>query len=89
MKYNRQREILSYIEDNRSVKNEELLEKFKISIQTLRRDLMRLEELGYIEKVYGGAVYSDKHDSWQLPWWRMAMSSSLIPERLPIACFTI
>ncbi|MBO7698821.1 MAG: DeoR/GlpR transcriptional regulator [Erysipelotrichaceae bacterium] len=63
MKYNRQREILSYIEDNRSVKNEELLEKFKISIQTLRRDLMRLEELGYIEKVYGGAVYSDKHDS--------------------------
>ena len=63
MKYNRQKEMLSYIEENRSVRNEELLEKFNISIQTLRRDLTKFEELGYIDKVYGGVIYNDKRDA--------------------------
>ncbi len=63
MKYNRQKEMLSYIQEKQSVRNEELLEQFNISIQTLRRDLKRFEDEGLIKKVYGGAVYSDLHDS--------------------------
>ena len=54
MKYNRQKEMLAYIEDKRSVRNEELLEKFNVSIQTLRRDLKTFEDQGFIDKVYGG-----------------------------------
>ena len=61
MKYNRQKEMLSYIEENRSVRNEELIEKFNISIQTLRRDLTKFEELGYKLKykiyVSGGSTH--------------------------------
>ena len=63
MKYNRQKEMLSFIEENKSVRNEELMEKFNISIQTLRRDINKFEELGYVDKVYGGVIYNDKHES--------------------------
>ena len=63
MKYNRQKEMLSYIENHKSVRNEELLDKFNISIQTLRRDITKLEELGYIDKVYGGVIYNDKQEA--------------------------
>ncbi len=63
MKYDRQRELLSYIEENKSVKNEDLLDRFNISIQTLRRDIRKFEEQGLIEKVYGGVVYRDRRES--------------------------
>ena len=59
MKYNRQQEIETYIRDKKTVKNDELLKKFNISIQTLRRDLKALEEQGSITKVYGGVVNND------------------------------
>ena len=59
MKYNRQKEMLAYIEDKRSVRNEELLEKFNVSIQTLRRDLKTFEDQGFIDKVYGGVIYNN------------------------------
>ncbi len=63
MKYNRQKEMLSYIEENKSVRNEELLSRFNISIQTLRRDLKIFEDQGLIEKVYGGVIYNDRRES--------------------------
>ena len=63
MKYNRQKEMLSYIEENKSVRNEELISRFNISIQTLRRDLKIFEDQGLIEKVYGGVIYNDRRES--------------------------
>ncbi|MBQ6335284.1 MAG: DeoR/GlpR transcriptional regulator [Erysipelotrichaceae bacterium] len=63
MKYDRQKEMLEYIERKGSVRNEELLDKFNISIQTLRRDLDIFEKQGQISKVYGGVVYDKKQDS--------------------------
>ena len=63
MKYNRQKEMLSYIKENTTVKNEELLSKFNISIQTLRRDLKIFEDQGLINKVYGGVIYNERKDS--------------------------
>ena len=63
MKYNRQKEMLSYIKENNTVKNEELLSKFNISIQTLRRDLKIFEDQGLINKVYGGVIYNERKDS--------------------------
>lgn len=40
----------------RTVTNTELMERFGISIETVRRDLDYLEEQGFLRKVYGGAV---------------------------------
>ena len=56
MKFNRLQEMESYIRKNHSVTNEELVEHFNISLQTLRRDLKELEKRNVITKVYGGVV---------------------------------
>ena len=44
------------LERQGAVTNAELMEKFDISIETVRRDLAYLEERGLLERVYGGAV---------------------------------
>lgn len=55
--YERQKKILSIIEENELVKIEELQKMFdKVSISTLRRDLKELERNRKIESLSGGAV---------------------------------
>jgi len=63
MKYNRQKEMEKYLREKVSVSNEELLEKFNISIQTLRRDLKYFEDRNLITKVYGGVICNEETDS--------------------------
>lgn len=60
MKYNRLEAMSAYIREKKIITNEELLEQFNISIQTLRRDLAILEQRGLINKVYGGVAYAEK-----------------------------
>lgn len=56
MKLDRRNQIIDMVTQQRSVKNAELMEKFNISIETVRRDLEYLEKQGYLRRVYGGAV---------------------------------
>ena len=63
MKFDRQTEMLSYIREKKTVRNSELLKKFGISIQTLRRDINKFETQGLIRKVYGGVIYNDRFES--------------------------
>ena len=63
MKYNRQQEMKFYIRDKKSVRNEELLKKFNISIQTLRRDLKQMEDENLITKVYGGVISNESPET--------------------------
>lgn len=56
MNQERRSQIIELIRENRIVKNTELMERFGISIETVRRDLQYLEEQGILERVYGGAV---------------------------------
>ena len=56
MKLARRNEIIDMINAQRTVKNSELMERFDISIETVRRDLEYLEQQGYLRRVYGGAV---------------------------------
>lgn len=56
MKLDRRNQIIDMITRQRTVKNTELMEKFDISIETVRRDLEYLEKQGYLRRVYGGAV---------------------------------
>ena len=63
MKYNRILDMERFIRTHQSVTNEELLNHFNISIQTLRRDLKILEKKGVITKYYGGAIYNETSDT--------------------------
>lgn len=52
----RRHSILSLIEAQGSVRTVELAKTFKVSDQTIRRDLLELEEKGLISKSHGGGV---------------------------------
>lgn len=56
MKQDRHNQILDLITQQRTVTHSELMERFGISIETVRRDLDCLEQQGFLRKVYGGAV---------------------------------
>lgn len=58
MNLERRTQIADLIKQKRTVKNAELMERFGISIETVRRDLDYLEKQGVLRKVYGGAVIS-------------------------------
>lgn len=52
----RRNQIIDMITQQRTIKNAQLMERFDISIETVRRDLEYLEQQGYLRRVYGGAV---------------------------------
>lgn len=56
MNRDRRNQIVEMLSQQSTVKNTELMERFGISIETVRRDLAYLEEQGLLERVYGGAV---------------------------------
>jgi DeoR family transcriptional regulator of aga operon/DeoR family fructose operon transcriptional repressor len=56
MQHERRDEIINKIRTQRSVKVSDLVEEYKVSIETIRRDLEYLEEKGLLRRVYGGAV---------------------------------
>lgn len=56
MKLERRSQIAELIAQQKTVTNAELMERFDISIETVRRDLDDLERKGVLRKVYGGAV---------------------------------
>lgn len=56
MKVERRGQIIELINRQKTVTNAELMERFSISIETVRRDLDYLEQQGVLRKVYGGAV---------------------------------
>lgn len=59
MNQKRRNEIAEMIEKQHTVTNHELIEKFGISIETVRRDLAYLEKHGVLKRVYGGAVKNE------------------------------
>ena len=56
MNQERRNQIVELINQKHTIKNTELMERFDISIETVRRDLEYLEHRGYLQRVYGGAV---------------------------------
>ncbi len=56
MNQTRRNQIVEMLEKQGSATNAELMEKFGVSIETVRRDLAYLEKRGLLERVYGGAV---------------------------------
>ena len=56
MNRDRRNQIVELLNQQQMVKNTDLMERFGISIETVRRDLAFLEEEGVLERIYGGAV---------------------------------
>lgn len=56
MNHERRSLIINKIKQERMVKVSELIAEFKVSIETIRRDLEYLEKQGILKRVYGGAV---------------------------------
>jgi len=56
VKLERRSQIVDLITKQRTVSNAELMERFGVSIETVRRDLDYLEQQGVLRKVYGGAA---------------------------------
>lgn len=54
MKYERQNAIIKLLMSKRSMRTDQLVQQFGVSIETIRRDINDLERMGAIKKVYGG-----------------------------------
>lgn len=52
----RKNEILAILQKEQSVLVSELSQRYKVTEETIRRDLEKLEKEGYVKKIYGGAV---------------------------------
>jgi len=52
----RRNQIIDMVTQQRAVKNAEIMARFGVSIETVRRDLEYLEKQGVLRRVYGGAV---------------------------------
>ncbi len=52
----RHRQIVSIVDDNRSLSVTELAQRFEVTVQTIRRDLEQLELEGLLLRRHGGAV---------------------------------
>ncbi|RRD96065.1 DeoR/GlpR transcriptional regulator [Clostridiales bacterium COT073_COT-073] len=59
MKKQRLTEIESYLRGKDKVSIEELSETFQVSINTIRRDIKKLDEEGVIKKFYGGVTFKE------------------------------
>ncbi|MCI8950104.1 MAG: DeoR/GlpR transcriptional regulator [Lachnospiraceae bacterium] len=57
----RQKEMLSYLSEVKFAKTEQLAVKFCVSAETIRRDLLELEEAAFVKRVRGGAIYTSVH----------------------------
>lgn len=55
----RRRTIMGMLRHSGAVRTMELAERFGVSDQTIRRDLMDLERLGILQKTYGGGVLAN------------------------------
>lgn len=57
--------IQNMLNEKGSVTVSELLDKFQISIETIRRDLIAMEKQGILKRVHGGAIKSVKMKEFQ------------------------
>ncbi|MCL2527943.1 MAG: DeoR/GlpR family DNA-binding transcription regulator [Defluviitaleaceae bacterium] len=81
----RRSHILSTLETEKRVLVPELAKKYKVTEETIRRDLEKLEKEGLLKKTYGGAVLADNISA-ELPYLMRAETNKnqkiLIAEKI-------
>ncbi len=63
----RHQAILERLQEEKAIKASELMERFNVSFETVRRDLEHLEKAGRLRRVHGGAVLSRLDYTKELP----------------------
>lgn len=53
--------ILERIQEEKKVIVSELSQEFNVSEETIRRDLEKLSDEGFVTKIYGGAIFNEKN----------------------------
>src|SRR6266498_521916 len=83
LKKERQREILKIVERTGKVEVDKLAKTLVVSVMTVRRDLTELDELGFLERVHGGALLPShaKHGG-ELPVLERSKEKTDIKERI-------
>ena len=56
MRHERRNDIINKVQKLKTVKVQDLIKEYQVSIETIREDLAFLEEKGYLKRVYGGAI---------------------------------
>ena len=83
LKKERQRKILEIIERNGKVEVEQLANALGVSVMTVRRDLTELDELGFLERVHGGALLlQQKNGGTELPVFERSKEKTEIKQRI-------
>lgn len=59
----RQSQIVQILKENKRMSVKKLAERLFVCEMTIRRDLKELEQLGYVNRYNGGAVYSREYDT--------------------------
>src|SRR5512143_1862643 len=83
LKKERQREILKMVERTGKVEVDKLAQTLAVSEMTVRRDLTELDELGFLERVHGGALIPNQgKETAELPVVERGKEKTEIKERL-------
>jgi len=83
LKKERQRKILEIIVRNGKVEVEQLANTLGVSVMTVRRDLTELDELGFLERVYGGALLlQQKNGGHELPVFERSKEKTEVKQRI-------
>ena len=61
MTIDRRKALLNIIQDNNSARVTDLAKRFSVSTETIRKDLIVLEESGLVVRGHGGAIISEGH----------------------------
>ncbi|WP_281889807.1 DeoR/GlpR family DNA-binding transcription regulator [Paenibacillus sp. YYML68] len=63
----RRNDIIQLVKHQGSVDVDQLVEKYGVSVETIRRDLRILDEKGIVRRTYGGAVKKEQK-TWDMPY---------------------
>ncbi|WP_166242632.1 DeoR/GlpR family DNA-binding transcription regulator [Paenibacillus turpanensis] len=63
----RRNDIVSIVKNTGSVTVEQLVTRYNVSVETVRRDLRLLDEKGLLRRTYGGAVKKEQ-TTWDMPY---------------------
>ncbi len=79
----RQTEIVDKINEEGSVKVSQLSAVYRVSLETIRRDLEKLESLSLLKKIHGGAISTQLDSSTEIPLQKRSQTN--IEEKVKIA----
>ena len=63
MRYERRKDIVEKIQKTKTLKVQDLMKEYNVSIETIREDLEFLQEKGYLQRVYGGAIIREHYST--------------------------